>query len=61
MDWFWFIFVRHRQRFYRPPIHADEIGLTSDKYIPLNETVTHLPLLLSYEPMSMQVHAKKLK
>jgi hypothetical protein len=43
------------QLFYRPPLHADEIGLTSDKYIPLNSSVTSLPLKLSYEPMSLQV------
>lgn len=40
--------------FYRPAIHADEIGLTSEKYIPLNGSVTALPLKISYAPMSLQ-------
>ena len=40
---------------YKPPIHADEIGLTSDKYIALNYTVSWLPLQVSYAPMSLQV------
>jgi hypothetical protein len=39
---------------YKPPIHVDEIGLTSDKYIPLNASVTALPLKLSYSAMSLQ-------
>eukprot|EP01041_Mallomonas_annulata_P001211 gene1211-2358_t len=39
---------------YAPPVHADEIGLTSDKYVPLNDTVTELPLRLSLGPMSLQ-------
>jgi hypothetical protein len=39
---------------YKPPIHVDEIGLTSDKYIPLNNTVTSLPIKISYAPMSLQ-------
>jgi hypothetical protein len=39
---------------YKPPLHADEIGLTSDKYIALNATVAWLPLKLSYAPMSLQ-------
>ena len=29
---------------YRPPVHADEIGLTSDKYTPLNSSLASLPL-----------------
>lgn len=32
----------------------DEIGLTSDKYIPLNETLSSLPLKITIEPMSIQ-------
>ena len=40
--------------YYRPPFHADEIGLTSDKYVPLNGTVSDLPLRLSYSAMSLQ-------
>lgn len=43
-----------RKYFYKPPIHVDEIGLTSDKYIPLNRTVLILPLKLSYAPMSLE-------
>ena len=39
---------------YKPHIHVDEIGLTSDKYIPLNRTVTSLPIKISYAPMSPQ-------
>jgi len=39
---------------YKPPLHVDEIGLTSDKYIPLNKTIHELPLTISYEPMSLQ-------
>ena len=45
---------QQQELFYRPPIHADEIGLTSDKYIPLNGSVTELPLKLSYSAMSLQ-------
>ncbi|KAL7492566.1 hypothetical protein ACHAWT_002169 [Skeletonema menzelii] len=33
---------------YLPSVHVDEIGLTSDKYIPLNETVTALPLRIGF-------------
>jgi Cleft lip and palate transmembrane protein 1 (CLPTM1) len=43
------------QLLYKPPIHADEIGLTTDKYIALNETVSWLPLQISYAPLSLQV------
>lgn len=39
---------------YKPPVHVDEIGLTSDKYIPLNDTVSSLPIKVSYAPMSLQ-------
>jgi hypothetical protein len=46
---------QQQQLYYKPPIHADEIGLTSDKYIPLNDTVSSLPLKISYGPMSPQV------
>ena len=45
---------KSRQFYYKPPIHVDEIGLTSDKYIPLNSTVDELPLKLSYDVMSLQ-------
>ncbi|KAL3822307.1 hypothetical protein ACHAXA_002622 [Cyclostephanos tholiformis] len=33
---------------YLPAVHVDEIGLTSDKYIPLNETVLALPLRIGF-------------
>lgn len=39
---------------YKPPIHVDEIGLTSDIVIPLNDTVNSLPIKISYAPMSPQ-------
>ncbi|CAN0372993.1 unnamed protein product [Discosporangium mesarthrocarpum] len=39
---------------YKPIIHVDEIGLTSDKYIPLNETVSSLPLRVTVESMSLE-------
>ena len=37
---------------YKPTLHADEIGLTSDKYVPLNASVDSLPLVISYSPMT---------
>ena len=43
------------QMSYYPALHADEIGLTSDKYVPLNASVLSLPLKISYGAMSMQV------
>ncbi|KAL7521603.1 hypothetical protein ACHAWX_006619 [Stephanocyclus meneghinianus] len=33
---------------YLPAVHVDEIGLTSDKYIPLNKTVSALPLRIGF-------------
>ena len=39
---------------YKPAVHVDEIGLTSDKYIPLNDSVDSLPLKISFAPMSLQ-------
>lgn len=39
---------------YKPALYADEIGLTSDKYIHLNDTVEELPLKISIGPMSTQ-------
>ncbi len=44
-----------RQGFYRPAVFVDEIGLTSDKYVVLNETVQELPLKISFGPLSLQV------
>jgi hypothetical protein len=32
-----------------PALHVDEIGMTSDKYIPLNSTVSSLPLRISFD------------
>lgn len=32
-----------------PALHVDEIGLTSEKYVPLNKTVTSLPLHISFD------------
>lgn len=37
-----------------PALHVDEIGLTSDKYIPINHTVTSLPLRISFDRSDMQ-------
>lgn len=34
---------------YLPGLYVDEMGLTSDKYIPLNETVDALPLRISFD------------
>ena len=39
---------------YKPPFYVDEIGLTSDKYIPLNATVCSLPLKVSISEFSLQ-------
>jgi len=38
---------------YLPPMHIDEIGLTSEKYILLNETVSALPLRLTFDAHSL--------
>jgi hypothetical protein len=40
--------------YYKPAIHVDEIGLTSDKYIALNKTADSLPLKITYGPMLLQ-------
>lgn len=32
-----------------PALHVDEIGLTSEKYIPVNETITTLPLRVTFD------------
>lgn len=34
---------------YLPGLYVDEMGLTSEKYIPLNETVDSLPLRISFD------------
>lgn len=49
-----------RQGFYRPAVFVDEIGLTSDKYVVLNETVRELPLKISFGPLSLQVRVSHL-
>lgn len=43
------------KQFYKPSLYVDEIGLTSDKYIHLNNTVNELPIRISIGPMSTQV------
>lgn len=43
-----------RDHHYRPSMYVDETGLTSDKYIHLNESVAALPLKISIGPMSSQ-------
>jgi hypothetical protein len=44
-----------------PALHVDEIGLTSEKYIPLNFTVSSLPLHITFDRSDMKdehhVHA----
>jgi hypothetical protein len=37
-----------------PALHVDEIGMTSDKYIPINETVSSLPLRISFDRSDMK-------
>lgn len=55
MERFWlpaiYLLVR---KAYKPIVHVDEIGLTSDKYVPLNKTLSSLPLKITIEPMSLQ-------
>lgn len=36
-----------------PVLHVDEMGMTSDKYIPINETVKALPLWISFDRSDM--------
>ena len=38
---------------YLPPLHVDEMGLTSEKYIPLNETVSAVPLRITLSTRQM--------
>ena len=37
-----------------PAIHVDEIGLTIEKYVPLNETVKSLPLRISFDRSDLE-------
>jgi len=39
---------------YKPSVFVDEMGLTSDKYVPLNATIHALPLKVSFGPLSLQ-------
>lgn len=39
---------------YKPPMHVDEMSLTSDKWVGLNDSIALLPLRVSYSPMSLQ-------
>ncbi len=39
---------------YKPSVFVDEMGLTSDKYVPLNATISTLPLKVSFGPLSLQ-------
>jgi hypothetical protein len=40
--------------FYKPAIYVDEIGLTTDKYIPLSNSTEQVPLRISFGPLSVQ-------
>lgn len=46
--------LKSKQWFYTPVIHVDEIGLTSDKYIPLNSSINSLPLKITLNEISVQ-------
>ncbi|CAB9501856.1 lip and palate transmembrane protein 1-like protein [Seminavis robusta] len=39
-----------------PALYSSEIGLTSDKFIPMNETVTSLPLRVSFDRSDVDSH-----
>jgi Cleft lip and palate transmembrane protein 1 (CLPTM1) len=39
---------------FTPALHVDEMGMTSEKYIPVNETVTSLPLRISFDRNDME-------
>lgn len=39
---------------YRPPLFVDEVGLTSDKYLPLNTSISSLPIKISFSSISLQ-------
>lgn len=41
---------------YLPSLYVDEIGLTSEKYLHLNHTVTDVPLRISLDTLSPQRH-----
>jgi hypothetical protein len=37
------------QMAFMPALHVDEMGLTSEKYIPVNQTITTLPMRISFD------------
>lgn len=39
---------------FTPALHVDEMGMTSEKYIPVNKTVTSLPLRISFDRSDME-------
>ena len=41
---------------YTPALHVDKMGLTTEKYIPLNDTVTALPLRLWFDRNELIFH-----
>eukprot|EP00611_Tribonema_gayanum_P019977 TRINITY_DN3568_c0_g1_i2.p1 TRINITY_DN3568_c0_g1~~TRINITY_DN3568_c0_g1_i2.p1 ORF type:complete len:609 (-),score=126.44 TRINITY_DN3568_c0_g1_i2:291-2117(-) len=38
---------------YKPVVHVDETGLTTDMYMPINDTLSSLPLHLTVEPVGL--------
>ena len=42
-----------------PALHVDEMGLTSEKYIPVNETLTSLPLRITVDRSDMETKARE--
>ena len=43
---------------FMPQLHVDEIGLTSEKYIPINVTLTSLPLRITVDRSDMEHHER---
>jgi Cleft lip and palate transmembrane protein 1 (CLPTM1) len=39
---------------FMPALHVDEMGMTSEKYIPVNDTVTSLPLRITFDRNDME-------
>lgn len=37
-----------------PALHVDEMGMTSEKYVPVNETITSLPLRISFDRSDLE-------
>lgn len=37
-----------------PALHVDEMGMTSEKYVPINQTVTTLPLRITFDRNDME-------